>query len=135
MKKEKHLEMIQNIISRMAGNSFLLKGWSVIIISALFALSAKESNSNLIIVAYLPAISFWILDSFFLWQERMYRKLYDSIRSRDESMIDFSLDAYSYKKSVDSWLLTCFSKTLFIFHGTILITIIIVTIILKAYCQ
>lgn len=135
MKKEKHLEMIQNIILRMASNSFLLKSWSVIIISALFALSAKESNSNLIIVAYLPAISFWFLDSFFLWQERMYRKLYDAVRERDELTIDYSLDAYSYKKSVSSWFLTCFSKTLVIFHGTILTTIIIVTIILKVYCK
>jgi hypothetical protein len=36
--KEKHLELIQAVISRMAGNSFLLKGWSVTLAAALLAL-------------------------------------------------------------------------------------------------
>jgi len=35
-KKLKHLEMLQGVINRMANNSFLLKGWSVVLISALF---------------------------------------------------------------------------------------------------
>ncbi len=42
--KLKHLELSQGVINRMAGNSFLLKGWSVTLVSALFALSAKDSN-------------------------------------------------------------------------------------------
>ena len=33
-KKIKHLEMIQAVIVRMGNNSFLLKGWSVTLISA-----------------------------------------------------------------------------------------------------
>ena len=32
-KKIKHLEMIQGVINRMAGNSFALKGWSVTLIA------------------------------------------------------------------------------------------------------
>jgi len=27
--KIKHLEMLQNVIARMASNSFIIKGWSV----------------------------------------------------------------------------------------------------------
>jgi len=42
--KLKHLEMIQGIINRMAGNFFLLKGWCITLISALFALAANNSN-------------------------------------------------------------------------------------------
>ena len=34
--KLKHLEMIQGVINRMANCSFLLKGWSVTLIAALF---------------------------------------------------------------------------------------------------
>ncbi len=38
--KLKHLEMIQGVVNRMASNSFQLKGWSVVLVSALFALAA-----------------------------------------------------------------------------------------------
>ena len=69
--KLKHLDLIQGVINRMANNSFLLKGWSVTLISALFALAAKDSNSLFIYLAYFPCVAFWSLDGYFLWQERM----------------------------------------------------------------
>jgi hypothetical protein len=42
--KLKHLEFIQQAINRMASNLFLLKGWTVTLIAAMFALAAKESR-------------------------------------------------------------------------------------------
>ena len=39
-----HLEMIQNVVNRLSRNSFLLKGWSVILVSAFFALAAVNSK-------------------------------------------------------------------------------------------
>ena len=44
MTREKHLELIQGVINRMAGNSFHLKGWSVVLVSALFALAASNAK-------------------------------------------------------------------------------------------
>ena len=63
-----HLGFIQSIISRMGGNSFLLKGWSVTLVAAIFALSAEHANTKFVLLAYFPVILFWILDSFFLHQ-------------------------------------------------------------------
>jgi len=80
--KLKHLEFVQNVISRMAANSFLLKGWSVTLVAAIFALATKDGNPSLLPVAYLPAFVFWFLDAYFLRQERLYRKLYDEVRSQ-----------------------------------------------------
>ena len=37
--KIKHLEFIQTTINRMAGNSFLLKGWTVTLTGGLLALT------------------------------------------------------------------------------------------------
>ena len=42
--KLRHLEMIQNIISRMANNSFLLKGWTVTLVAGIFTISSKEAD-------------------------------------------------------------------------------------------
>ena len=125
-KKINHLEMIQGVINRMANNSFLLKGWSVILISALFALGAKDSNKTFILLAYFPALAFWILDGYFLQQERLFRKLYDKVREMKNEDIDFSMNTSIVKKEVKCWFCVCFSKTLLIFHGVIIAAICVV---------
>ena len=128
--KLKHLEMIQGIINRMAGNSFLLKGWSVTLISALVALSAKDSNHFFLYLTFFPCIIFWTLDGYFLWQERMYRKLYQEVSKKSPESIDFDMNATKFKKKVKSWPSTCFSITLNLFHGAIFGTIILITVII-----
>ena len=72
----KHLEFIQAIIARMAGNSFLLKGWTVTIAAALFALAANDARAVFAMLAFFPALWFWGLDAYYLRQERLFRKLY-----------------------------------------------------------
>ena len=88
-KKQSHLEMIQGVINRLSHNSFLLKGWSVVLISAFFALAANNTKVFFIYLAYFPAISFWVLDGYFLQQERLFRELYDYVRGLEEDKIDF----------------------------------------------
>jgi len=130
----KHLEMIQNIISRMANNSFLIKGWCIVLVSALFALNVGEKNDALIYLPLLPLVSFWVLDGYFLWQERLYRKLYNKVKDLiDESDIDFDMNAYVFKDSTKSWLETTFSLTLNIFYITLLASIIIIILLMKYY--
>lgn len=132
-KKTEHLKLLQGVINRMARNSFLLKSWSVVIVSALFALSGKEDTALFAYIGFFPAISFWILDGYFLWQERLFRKLYDRVRVLEESNINFSMDTSVVSDQVDSWLRTTFSTTLIIFHGIVVIAIISVLFVLIAY--
>lgn len=128
--KRAHLEMIQAIINRMSVNSFLLKGWSVVLVSALFALAAGNLNPLFIYLACFPAIAFWILDGYFLWQETLFRKLYDHVRSIEESTVDFSMDTSDVRTGDCGWFSAVFSKTLMIFHGSIIGSIIIVMLII-----
>lgn len=131
----KHLEFIQNIITRMANNSFLLKGWTVTIVAALFALAAQNSNSKFVVLAFFPVVTFWILDAYYLWQERLFRALYNDIRIKTKDCIQhegsFTLDATFYEGKVQSWLTTAISKTLIIFYGVMVTTIIIVMAVIK----
>ena len=133
--KTNHLEMIQDIVNRLAKCSFLLKGWAVILVSALFALAAKDSRIYVIYLAYFPALAFWGLDGYYLWQERLYRKLYDKVRVMDDSEVNFSMDTTPVTDQVDPWLSVIFSKTILIFHGTIVATILIVMLIVIAGTQ
>jgi hypothetical protein len=72
---------------------------------------------------------FWILDGYFLWQERLFQKLYDRVRTASESEIDFSMDTSSVRGEVSSWIGTMFSRTLLIYHGTILGAVVVITVI------
>ncbi|MFZ4699509.1 MAG: hypothetical protein ACOYMG_05625 [Candidatus Methylumidiphilus sp.] len=128
--KRTHLQMIQGVINRMASNSFLIKGWSVTLVAALFALAAKDAKLAFVYLAYFPVCIFWILDGFFLHQERLFRKLYDGVRVLEESAIDFSMDTRKAVAETPSWGATIFSKTLVIFHGTILGAVLAVMAIL-----
>jgi hypothetical protein len=109
--KQKHLEFLQGAINRMAGNLFLLKGWTITLIAALFALSAKDSNQAYVSIAYFPVIVFWILDGYFLSQERKFRALYDQVRVLNESEIDFSMNTEPFKHK-HTWAGAMLSKTL-----------------------
>jgi hypothetical protein len=122
--KLKYLEMIQSIISRMANNSFLIRGWSITLVAALFALSAKDSELLFLCLAYFPAIAFWILDGYYLNQERLFRDLYNKVRIMNKDQVDFSMDTSVFNKS--SWYNALFSKTILIFHGVIIGSIIAV---------
>lgn len=128
--KLKHLEFIQAIVTRMGSNSFLVKGWAVTLVAALFALAAKDSNIRFIYIAYLPALAFWFLDSFFLRQERLYRNLYNSVRTKPADQTDFDLNATSSGSEKTCIFGVFFSRTLLSFHGSILAVIVVVTWIL-----
>lgn len=132
-KKIKHLEIIQGVIDRMANNSFLLKSWSVVLVSALFVLAAKDSNIALALLAYFPVLSFWILDGYFLWQEKLYRKLYDMVRNMNDEDIDFSMDTTPVINQTKTWCEVILSKTLRIFYGAIVGTILIVMLLISIF--
>lgn len=125
--KLKHLEFIQGVVNRLSTNSFLLKGWSVALVSALFVLSSKDSRPEFLFLTYIPAIIFWGLDGYCLWQERLYRKLYQFVRVMPDKEVDFCM---STKKILTgkhpTWVNATFSKTLIAFHGALLLAIVVV---------
>lgn len=130
--KLKHLEIIQGVINRMAGNSFLLKGWAITLVAALFALFAKDNNHAYILIAYLPVIIFWILDGYFLSQERLLCNLYDDVRKFDEKEINFSMDTTNYKKDKqNSWVYSIFSTTLSWFYLPLIVLILFIKWLIK----
>lgn len=92
----KHLELLQGVINRMSHNSFPLKGWAITMIVAMLALDQTKYDIKYKIILYIPVIMFWILDSYYLQQERLYRELYDDVRLQTEEKIDFSMKLSDY---------------------------------------
>jgi len=131
--KIKHLEFIQNIITRMNSNSFMLKAWTITLVSALFALATNGSNMDYVLVSYIAIPVFWILDGFYISQERQYRSLYAEVAKKNQSEIDFSLDATKYNEGKNNWISGILSKTLIPFYGISVIATLIVMFLIKWY--
>ncbi|HEB30313.1 MAG TPA: hypothetical protein ENI15_05485 [Spirochaetes bacterium] len=116
--------IIQDIIKRMAFNSFMIKGWAITLVVVALLL---KGNIYQVWIAFIPLLVFWFLDTYFLWQERMYRKLYDWVvenRLKTDEYL-FSMNAYRFKKQVHKKLRIMFSVTLGWFYGSIGILIAI----------
>lgn len=124
--KLKHLDFIQGVVNRLSTNSFLLKGWSVILTSALFALSASDSEVSFVLLAFVPVLVFWGLDGYFLALERAYRRHFDRVRTMSAEEIDFTMDISDVHRGFSDWAGATFSKTLILFHGSLVTAVAVV---------
>jgi hypothetical protein len=133
----KEIDLIQACITRMASNSFLLKGWAVSIIAVILALADKALDPVLLsAVVLIPLFSFWYLDAFFLRAERMYRKMYEWViekRCADDNSHLYDLNPHRFESAVESTRRTMWSITLRWFYG--IPTVITLGVIALRICR
>lgn len=139
----KELDMIQSIINRMARNSFLIKGWTITLIVVTMLIKAAPDRFWGILLATIPLFMFWILDGFFLNQEKLYRNLQNwimqnrlySVPPQKDNKIRrwFNMNASTFTDKTTGWLRVTFSKTLALFYGGILSLVVVYTLV-KVYC-
>ena len=114
----KQLEMTQGVINRLGGNSLLLKTWSMAaLVAAMVLISGQDSpDPHVALTLLVPILGFWILDGYFLWQERLFRQVYDEVRQRDDT--DFAMDVMKHRNAPKcSWGASMFSVTLVMFYS------------------
>lgn len=105
----KEIDLIQECIKRMASNSFLLKGWTISLVAVVLALSEKNVSPYFLgLVVLVPLISFWYLDAFFLYTEKLYRKMYEWViaerpKSNNEKMYDLNPHRFKNELKVRKW--------------------------------
>jgi hypothetical protein len=128
----KHLEFIQAVVSRLANNSFLMKGWALTVAGLIFGFAVEQGSWRIAAAGLLPVVVFWGLDAYFLRQERLFRKLYDAARKPDSGVELFSMNAGAYAGTVKGWLATALSRTLLPFYG-VLALVGVVLILLDAF--
>ena len=73
---------------------------------------------------------FWGLDGYFLWQERLFRTLYDHVRGLDESAVDFSMQTSAFRTGWNhTWIGATLSITLILFYGALIAAIVLAVLI------
>lgn len=71
------LKLIQAVITRLAGNSFLLKAWAVSLVTGLAALAKVNGNVEIAWISCGVLVVFGLLDAYYLALERAFRELYE----------------------------------------------------------
>jgi len=125
----KELDLVQSCISRMAQNSFMIKGWAFALAAAFAALTAESLDLYVVCaVGIFILLMFWCLDAFFLKMEKLYQFKYEwVIEERPKGNMEYLYDLNPYQskmwkagKKEPSVISVMFSKphTLIMFYGS-----------------
>ena len=152
--KIKHLEFVQGVINRLNSNSFMIKGWSITLTAAIFALTGTIKEPILCFISLGPIIMFWILDSIFLANERCFISLYSCIinnytlnieknklkkniiteNSKDYNLSELSMNFNQFKEiKRNNWYSVLFSNTISWFYSILVLLTIIIYFGLSEY--
>ena len=119
------------MITRLANDSFLMKGWALTVAGAFYGFAVKGTSWRLAAIGLLPVLIFWGLDGYFVRQERLFRGLYDQVRQHNPRIEPFSMNVAAYASGVASWGRTLLSRTLAPFYGPVFIIGILLTAVLR----
>ncbi len=123
--QRKYLEMIQAVIARLASNSFVLKGWSVTLVSGLLGFAGQQREPRFALLALLPAVTFWMLDAYYLAQERQQRQLF--ARARGGESTAYAFDVPDLKNR--NWLSAACDGTVCGLHGPLAALAVILALV------
>ncbi len=121
------IKIIQDIIKRMAENSFKIKTWAITLVVATLLI---KSNVNNPFIALIPLMTFWFLDAYYLQQEKIFRKVYDNKvenkTTNDSTM--FKINPNDFKKDVSNIFSIMFwNKSITPLYVTILTLLILLS--------
>lgn len=93
-----YLQMMQDIISRLASNSANCKTWLVTLVTSLLAIGTSiESLNGWLFLTFLPILVFWSMDTYYLKLER-------GMRNREHLFINIvtskEFDENAYKRTL-----------------------------------
>ncbi|MCL7490235.1 MULTISPECIES: hypothetical protein [Streptomyces] len=127
----KHLEFLQTVIARHANTSFVVKSWAMTVSGAFIAVATRGPSWKTVVVALGLAAGFWLLDSYYLGQERRFRTLYEKVADRRTPQVPpFTMDAEQYGDRVP-WRGVALSRTMLLSYG-VLVAIDTMTVLFLA---
>lgn len=123
-----HLQMIQKVLDRFAACSFAVKGFSLVfMLVGLVTLVEIAEDPLFLLAVEIPVLMMWWLDGFYLRQERLFRKLYDSVR--EGANTDYNMATGEYMDDLTCKLGSAMgSATLMMFYGAQVLCLTIVAL-------
>ena len=125
-----HMTMIQGVVTRLETNCFTLKALAMTLAVAVLAFLGSVQKPNWVypLAGCFPVIVFWIMDAQYLRLGRLFRRLYNAVRS-DELVEPFSMNFKEYEKDEQNTLRIAFSWSILWFYLSILAAFAVVSFI------
>ncbi|MDE2815074.1 MAG: hypothetical protein OXM03_08600 [Chloroflexota bacterium] len=123
-----HLQIMQDVIRRMAENSRSCKVWCVTLVSATLVLVAQTGNAQNALIALVPTVLFLVLDTYYLALERAFRNSYETFVSKLHKGDLASSDIYLVKPTGMGWKLAwrcLWSVSILPFYLLLVVTIVL----------
>jgi len=131
--KRKHLEFIQNVINRLSTNSIQLKAITITLTAGLLAVYSTTPKIFLIALAAIQVLFFWLLDSYYLQQERKFRGIYYDVSgvTNNIQIKDYEMPTDKYKSGKYNFFYCVFSLSKLLFFGSVFLILILTIFALK----
>ena len=128
-KKVAYMQIIQQSIGRMSTASAIFKGFAATIVAGVSKISYSDVNVWVILLSFLPVLSFAALDLYYLRTERRFRYMYEQVREGVRE-VDFSMGLCCEGKAAKSRIIDCIkSPSIWLFYPLAVIILIIVFIL------
>ena len=126
-----HLKVIQAVTERMGRNSFTIKAGTITTFAAIMAVTLGINNWIVSAIGILPVLLLWGLDAFYIRHERLYRILYDEVRTGEAADIGssqyFTMNTGHLSAQVNNILKTMVTRTLPFFYIPLVLVLVILT--------
>jgi hypothetical protein len=125
----KHLELLQAVISRMAGASASMKRYCLLVVAAAIAFAATAKAPLIALAAALLTLVFWALDSMYLRQERWFRRLYDQVRIEPADQApDFRIVPDAALRRTETFVSAAFSWSTALLYAPLVVFLLLVSL-------
>jgi hypothetical protein len=110
----KHLEMLQALITRMAGYGAAFKSYCITVTTAVIGFALTLHRPGVAALAILPVLAFGLADAQYLRVERRFRDVFNLVRKESwDAMPTFDINlqnapAQSFFSAATSWSIICF---------------------------
>jgi hypothetical protein len=120
----KYLDYLQAAITRIAGYSFLIKGWIITITTLIITVSLQQKTSHFYPIGILAVAMFWVLDSYYLNTERGFRRLFNNAVAACQRDDPATFDMNPGPVSFAALIRLMFRPVLLLVHGTLILLLI-----------
>jgi len=126
-----YLNILQNVIGRMATDSAACKTWCITLVSAIVVVVATRGTPDCVWISLMPVVLFLFLDAYYLVLERHFRKLYNdftqdvregTVSAEDAFVITPISSATQLVSSINAALK---SVSIWPFYGMVLLTLLV----------
>jgi hypothetical protein len=91
---QSYLNLLQGVITRMAGNSANCKSLCITLVSAIAVVSVDKDKSAFVGVAIVPILLFFLLDAYYLGLEQGFRCTYNEFVKRVQDGVATNSDLF-----------------------------------------